>query len=259
MNATASPPLVSIITITKNAEETISDCLSSIASQTYEHIEHIVIDSVSTDKTLKIIQQHSNPKLTVISERDNGIYEALNKGLRIAQGELIGILHADDFFASERTLETIVEHYKIHKPDIIYGDLIYVSRTDKNRIIRDWKAGEFTPDKLKYGWMPPHPTMFVTNNIFKRCGEYNEHYTIAGDYEYILRLFSRQDVTVLYIPETLVRMRTGGVSNYSLKNLVRKYMEDFKALRASNLNSVVTLLFKNLRKINQLNLLPGKR
>lgn len=243
---------VSVLTAVKNNVETIDQCINSVSDQSYDNIEHIIIDGGSTDGTLDIIKKHGNAVSRLVSEHDQGIYHALNKGIEMATGDIVGFLHADDFYVNHNVIESVVSHMTKFNVDSCYGDLEYVSRKDTEKVIRYWKSCPFEDGLLRKGWMPPHPTFFVKRHIYNKHGYFNTDFRIAADYELILRFLGKEKVSTYYIPEVLVRMRTGGASNKNLINLLRKTTEDFRAMKLNNLNgSLYAIISKNISKIPQ--------
>lgn len=242
---------ISIITATFNSESTIESCLKSVLEQSYDDIEYIIIDNCSTDDTLNIVKQYEDKISRIISEPDKGIFDALNKGIKIASGDYIGFLHADDFYATNDVIEEVVNLLSIEKTDSLYGDLQYVSKLNEQKVIRNWKAGSFSIRKLLNGWMPPHPTFFVKRECYLKYGLFNLDYRIAADYELMLRFLGNHKLSTIYCPKVLVKMRTGGTSNKSLKNIIMKSKEDLKAIKSNKIGSYYTLVLKNLRKLNQ--------
>ncbi len=242
----------SIITATYNSEKTIKDAINSVASQTYKNIEHIIIDGASTDNTLSVINENSGKISKIISEPDKGIYDALNKGIKNASGDIIVFLHADDIYADNTVIEKAATLFSEKKTDSIFGDLQYVSKDDTNKIIRYWKSGEFTFSKLKKGWMPPHPTFFVRKEIYDKYGLFDTNFRIAADYDIILRFLGKYKISTAYLHEVMIKMRIGGESNKSIKNIFKKMKEDLKALKKNNLGSIHTVFLKNISKIPQL-------
>lgn len=243
---------ISIITATYNSQDTIADAINSVASQTYKHIEHIIIDGKSTDNTLEIINENSGRISKIISEPDTGIYDALNKGIQNATGDVIAFLHADDIYADNTIIEKAANLFHEKQTGSIYGDLLYVSKEDTNKIIRNWKAGEYSFSKLKKGWMPPHPTFFVKKEIYKQYGLFNTDFKIAADYDIILRFLGKHKISTAYLPVVMIKMRVGGESNKSIKNIIKKMKEDVKALKNNNLGAWHTVILKNAVKIPQL-------
>ncbi len=243
---------ISIITATYNNETTISDAVNSVASQTYDNIEHIIIDGKSNDNTLSIIKEKSGRISKIISEPDNGIYDALNKGIKNSTGDIVAFLHADDIFVNNTIIEKAVNLFKEKQTDSIYGDLQYVSKENTDKIIRYWKSGEFSFSKLKKGWMPPHPTFFVKKEIYEKYGLFDTDFRIAADYDIILRFLGNFKISTAYLPEIMIKMRIGGESNKNVKNILQKMKEDAKALKKNNLGNWHTVILKNIIKIPQL-------
>lgn len=242
---------ISLITAAYNSHSTIVNALESVFCQTYSNVELIVIDGGSTDGTLEILQRYADKISIFVSEPDNGIYDALNKGIRYASGDVVGFLHADDLLADSHVLSRIAAGFSNHNVSAVYGDLQYVFKDDPSRIIRYWKAGEFNQRKLSFGWMPPHPTLYVRRSLFEKVGSFDTHYRIAADYEFILRLFSLPGFNPLYIPEVFVKMRMGGASNRSFSNILRKSYEDWNALRKNRVGGLGALICKNISKVRQ--------
>lgn len=242
---------ITIITAVYNRQNTIGQALVSVASQSYKNVEHIVVDGASTDGTLSEIKAHMRRSVRLISEPDDGIYDALNKGIQAASGDVIGLMHSDDFFAHDEVLEYVARHLDQCGSDAVYGDLDYVSATDPNKVVRHWVSGAYSRRKLAWGWMPPHPTLFLRRHVIDRFGAYDTSYQIAADYEAILRWFGRGSVMPAYIPEVLVKMRVGGESNRSFERILRKSREDLRALRKNRVGGIGTLAAKNFSKLGQ--------
>lgn len=239
---------VSVITVCLNCEKTIEKTLKSVSIQTYSNIEHIVLDGLSTDNTSHIVQQFEH--VTVFkSQKDNGVYFALNNALDYASGDIIGFLHADDFYNNEFVVEQIVKIFEVLNADIVYGDLQYVS--DNYKVIRYWKAGNFRHSNLFFGWMPPHPTVFFRKDILSRFGKFDTNFRISADYDWVLRVFTNKLLKIAYFPEIVVNMTIGGISNRSLSNIIRKSREDLIAIKKNRVGNFFTLIMKNLRKISQ--------
>jgi len=243
---------VSVITGVLNRVNTIEDCIRSILGQSYKDIEHIIIDGGSTDGTLDVIYSYKDKIAKIVSEPDNGIYDALNKGIGLASGEIIGILHSDDFYAHDRVIENVVSVFKRENVDSCYGDLEYVSKENPDRVIRYWKVSSYSERKFKYGWMLAHPAFFVKKWVYDKYGYFKTDFKIAADYELTLRFLLKHRISTFYVPEVLIKMRMGGVSNRGLKNLFIKTCEDYKAWRVNNLKiGTFTILLKSLVKIPQ--------
>ena len=243
---------VSIITSAYNSEGTIEDTIKSVVNQTYRDIEYIIIDGGSTDRTPEILRQYEDEISICVSEPDNGIYHALNKGIRLSTGDIIGFLHADDFYENDNVIETVVSRMKEHDVDSCYGDLLYVNKKNTEKIIRFWKSCPYTEGLFQKGWMPPHPTFFVRKEVYREYGDFNTAFKIAADYELMLRFLEKNKISTHYIPEVLIKMRTGGASNRSLKNIVLKTTEDYMAWKVNDLDGpFYTIPLKNLSKIPQ--------
>jgi glycosyltransferase involved in cell wall biosynthesis len=243
---------ISIITVVFNNRQNIEDCIKSVLSQNYRPFEYIIVDGGSTDGTINKIFQFKEPFIKVISEPDHGMYDALNKGIQLASGDVIGILHSDDVFEDGTILSSIAEVFDKKTPDCVYGDLMYVDKVNLHKIFRYWKSNPFTIHLLKKGWMPPHPTLFLKKKIFETLGGYDTTYKISSDYDFVLRIFSRTNLKFEYLPVVITRMRTGGASNRSILNILRKSYEDYKAIRKNKAGGIFTLVLKNFNKIEQL-------
>ncbi|MEI7501777.1 MAG: glycosyltransferase family 2 protein [Paludibacter sp.] len=243
---------ISIITATYNSEKSLQRTINSVVSQDYGNIEHIIIDGGSTDSTLAIIKSNLNSIDKYISERDNGIYSALNAGIKLATGDIIGFLHSDDIFNDEFVVSKIISTFQLENCDVLYGNLIYQSKNSNNpKTIRYWKSNSFKPIGLKYGWMPPHPTVYCKKTVYDQYGNFNEKFKISADYDFILRIFKETIIQKSYLPSIMVKMDVGGVSNGSLKGILRKSKEDYQSIRQNKVGGFYTILCKNLRKIFQ--------
>ncbi|MEN8254342.1 MAG: glycosyltransferase family 2 protein [Verrucomicrobiota bacterium] len=251
---------ISIITATWNSGSSIMDTLRSIAEQDYprNQIEWIVVDGASTDRTLERIKEQAFQPDQLISEPDRGIYDALNKGVHMATGDVVGILHADDFFASSNVLSHVA--CVLHNPGVeaVYGDLQYVRQSERGAfpVVRNWKSGLYDRRKLRWGWMPPHPTLFLKKEVYDRVvGDHGEYFdtsfSCAADYDFMMRIFSKYNVEPAYLKMVLVKMRTGGTSNRSLKHIVQKSREDWRVIRQNGIGHFHTLAWKNLGKLGQ--------
>lgn len=242
---------ISLITVCFNSVKTIRDTLNSINSQTYKKIEHIVIDGVSTDGTLDILYSAESRVSKLVSEKDNGIYDALNKGINYSSGDVIGFMHADDVFENQDVLQKVAAAFEDPTVDAIYGDLVYVQYNNTEKVVRYWKSGAYDNKSLSYGWMPPHPTFYVRRSVYERLGVFDTRYRISADYDIILRFLAGGQISPIYIPKVFVRMRVGGISNGSLKTVFRKSMEDLKIIKRNKVGGIFTLFCKNFRKLPQ--------
>ena len=238
---------VSIITATYNSVKTIIDTIESVNNQDYENIEHIIIDGGSKDNTLELIKNTPNRVVKIVSEPDKGIYDAMNKGIA-----LIGILNSDDFYTSSNVISDIVSIFLQGKYDGIYGDLEYVNEKDTNKVIRYWKSKPYIKGLFKKGWHPAHPTFFVKKEVYDKFGNFNLKYKIGADYEIMLRFIEKNKIRVGYIPKVLVRMRIGGASNQSIKNIIKANKECYNAWKDNDLSiSPIVFILKPLSKILQ--------
>lgn len=247
---------ISIITVAFNAEQTIEDCIKSVLKQTYKNIEYIIIDGKSTDLTLDKIKNTLNqfPKIDIqiVSEKDDGIYFAMNKGIALATGEVVGILNADDIYANDSVLEKVMSRFNSNSTDAVYGDLVYTKNNNLQKVVRYWKSGIYKKKSFLYGWMPPHPTFFVRKSIYNQFGAFNTKLKSAADYELMLKFIHKNKIKLDYIPEILVKMRAGGQSNSSINNRVNANNEDKKAWELNNLEPYFfTMILKPFRKIFQ--------
>lgn len=247
-----SLPKVSIITACFNSEEIISAAINSVNKQSYPNIEHIFIDGRSKDGTVSLIRSLSKRSPLIVSEVDLGIYDALNKGISLANGDIIGFVHSDDFLADELAIERVASQF-IEDPtlDATYSDLVYVSKSKPGKLVRLWRPGIASKHKLRFGWMPPHPTLYVRKNRYGEVGFFDLSYQISADYDFIVRLFSCENLAVKYVPGTLVAMRIGGESNRNLERLIQKSIEDARIMRKHGLPLALCLILKNVRKLPQ--------
>ncbi len=243
---------ISIITVTYNCVNTLGDTIKSVNAQTARNeIEFIVIDGQSTDGTIDLLKDKQNEIDHWISEKDSGIYDAMNKGLKIASGQWVGFLHADDMFFSDNVVEEIILEADRSKCNVIYGNLDYISADQPHKVVRHWQSQAYNKKLLKRGWMPAHPTVYIENDHIKTVGFYNTDFKIAADYEYMLRLFQHPVTTSKFIDSTFVNMRLGGVSNNSMKNILRKSKEDYRALKLNKVGGIYALFIKNFSKLIQ--------
>lgn len=244
-------PLVTIVTATYNSEKTIRDTLNCVASQDYPRIEHVIVDGLSTDNTLAIVREFSHVS-SIISEKDKGIYDAMNKGINSSSGDIIGLLNSDDFYVSPDVISKVVEKMIITKSDTLYADLVYVDSEQTHKIVRTWIAGVYQHRKFLFGWMPPHPTFFVRRHVYENLGVFNISLRSAADYELMLRFLYKGKITVSYLPQVIVRMRAGGMSNASFSNRIKANLEDREAWRVNQLRPYFfTTLLKPIRKLIQ--------
>lgn len=245
-------PLVSIVTVVFNGEKTIRDTIESVLSQTYPSIEFIVVDGASTDATMEVVSEYSTRISLCISEKDEGLYDALNKGVSAATGDIVGVLHSDDFYIDSQVIDKVVKEYRSHSVDAVFGDLLYVGRNDKKRILRRFTSRGFTPEKMRYGLMPAHTTFFVRRTLYEKLGNYLQGYKIAADFELMLRFIYVNKISYRYLPEPLVKMRIGGISSGGLRTRWQCNVEVLKALRSHGIKSShITLLKKYPHKFKE--------
>jgi glycosyltransferase involved in cell wall biosynthesis len=242
-------PTVSIITAVKNCERTIGATINSVIEQSYPAIEHIIIDGASTDGTKKILDKNRSRFSVLISEPDNGIYDAMNKGLSHAKGDIVGILNADDVFADTEIVSDVVRLMAESGSQAVFGDLVYVNLKNPHKIIRYYDSSGFTRKWLTMGAMPAHPTLYLKREVYKRYGVFETDYRIAGDFEFVTRIFGEGLTTYSYLPKVMVKMNTGGAST---KNLLSNWVLNREMLRACRQNNISTNMFKLLLKF------PGK-
>jgi glycosyltransferase len=240
---------ISVITVVLNRADTIRTTIESVINQSYDNIEYIIIDGGSTDGTMDIVHSYKDKIDVIISEKDNGIYDAMNKGLSFASGDIVGFLNADDHYANSLVLEKVAEKFKGNNIDAVFGDTVFVD--EKNKVIRYWKVGKFKRFKIKLGWMPPHTTFFVKRNIFHQCGGFDSSYSISGDYELAVRLLWKFNIAVSYIPEVLVNCRLGGATNKDIKSLIRSSMEVYRVIKTHKIGGILTLIIRLLSRIPQ--------
>lgn len=251
MNADSSPT-ISIVTCSYNSAGTISSTLDSIAAQRYPAIEHLIIDGASTDATLDIVRRFPHVSL-VLSEHDSGLYDAMNKGIQRATGDVIGILNSDDFYVGSQVLEKVMALFRDCDIDALFADLVYVRPDNLERVVRYYSGKGFTPEKFAWGWMPPHPTFFVKREIYERYGLFRTDYAIAADFELTARFLSSHKIRFAYLPEVVVKMRTGGLSTRNLRSNVVLNREIVRACKENGISTnIFKIYFKYLRKILQL-------
>lgn len=255
---------VSLITVSYNSAKTIADTIKSVQSQTYKDIEYIVVDGNSSDGTIEIVKQFLDSAKDVsqdasqgvvtkfLCERDKGIYDAMNKGLSLATGDIIGVLNSDDFYCSNDVVEKVVRAFQQNNTDCLYGDLNYVDPNNTSRIVRKWRSGDYRKENFLKGWMPPHPTFFVRKTCYDKFGKFDTRFKSAADYELMLRFLFKESCSAIHLPMVMIHMRAGGVSNVSLKNRIRANREDRLAWKINGLKPKwFTLLRKPLSKLIQ--------
>jgi glycosyltransferase len=243
---------VSIITATYNSGKHLQDCINSVKSQNYAEIEHIVVDGLSTDNTVDIVKNNCGHITKWISEEDVGMYDAINKGMKMATGDIIGVLNSDDILASPDVIGSIADCFQKNKVDTIYGDLVYVDPLDTNKVLRTWKGFSYKRFRFMLGWMPAHPTFYVRRSMIDNLGGYESHYFTAADFEFMSRYLYKYRVSSLYLPKLIVKMRSGGQSNESIGRRIRANRRDYLAMKINKIPfPLVVSVLKPLRKVPQ--------
>jgi glycosyltransferase involved in cell wall biosynthesis len=222
---------ISLITVTHNSEKYLEGCIKSVISQTYKNIEHIIIDGASNDSTVSIIERYAPNISQWISEKDNSIYHAINKGMKMATGDIIGVLHSDDIFAANDVVFDIVKCFTDNNVDSLYGDLVYVDPKNTQTVQRTWKGQDYKRGRFKYGWMPAHPTFYFRKELLDSLGGYESHYFTAADYEFMARYLYLNKVSSVYLPKLIIRMRNGGASNSTIYRRLRANRRDYLAMK----------------------------
>ena len=235
---------ISIITVVKNNKETIKDTINSVLNQTYKDIEYIIIDGASIDGTIEIIKSYGGKVSMFISEPDKGLYDAMNKGIALAGGDIVGILNSDDFYINNNVIEKVIKEFKDKKCDSVYADLVYVKPENLDNIVRYYDSSKFNPSKFAYGWMPAHPTFFVKREIYEKYGVFKTNFKISADFDILARFLYTHKISYYYMSEVIVKMRIGGVST-SLNSL---WINNIETLRACRNNGIKTNIFKILSK-----------
>lgn len=241
---------ITLVTACYNRSRTIGNTIESVLAQDYPRVEYIVVDGASADGSLNIIRQYESRIDRIISEPDGGMYEAINKGIRAATGDIVGLLHSDDEFYSSGTLSKIADAFALSGADIVYGNGIFIAADNSGKIVRDWISGQYKRKNVKRGWLPLHPTVYAKREVFGACGLYDESYKIAADSDMLVRMFYERDFRIHYMNDYVVRMSMGGVST-GLSTQVKKWKEDLRMYRSHGFNPYTALAGKILSKIPQ--------
>ena len=250
MSAVLPRPDVTIVTPTLNSATTVLDTLESVRDQTCVSWEHIIVDGLSSDHTIPLVERARDSRVRVIAERDHGLYDAMNKGIRAANGDVIGVLNSDDVLACRDVLQTVCDAFDHHGADVVYGDVELVNANDLSRVVRRWHAGVYRTGSFRVGWHPPHPGVYVKRSVYETFGLYDLRYRIAADFELLLRFFERYQLRVVYVPIVFTKMRIGGVSTGSLRNVIRGNLECMEAFRQNSMR--VPVLYPALRLLPKL-------
>lgn len=251
---------ISIITVVYNSSKTLACTIQSIQQQTYHDIEYIVIDGGSNDGTMDVVERYKDDITHIVSEPDNGIYDAMNKGLRLCTGDYVAFLNSDDFYVYKDVVKMVVEQLSKTGAKAAYGDLLYVDRNETDHIYRYWKAGKLKPWKFLFGYMIPHPTLFVKKTVLDKFGYFKSEFNLSADYEMMIRLFYKHRISSCYVPMVLTKMRLGGAGNIAFSSRVEASLEDRKAWRSNDIEPYFfTTLLKPVIKVLQLWLRPSKK
>lgn len=239
------PQTISIITACFRSEATIRDALESVNCQTYPSIDHVIIDGASKDRTIDIVKECGKRVVHITSEPDRGIFDAYNKGLAAAKGEICGILNSDDFYASPRVIEHVMGVFEDPSIEAVYADLVYVDKDDTTKVVRYWKSRAYSCGDFARGFTPAHPSLFLRRDVYRRTGGFNPDFRLAGDYEYMLRAFHTHGVKSAYLPEIVVKMRTGGATGGSLSSIKKQNIEILRALESQGVHISKPIFFLN--------------
>lgn len=243
---------VSLITVTYNSELYLEDCINSVLEQQFNNIEHIIVDGGSSDGTVDVIKKHGGHIAKWISEVDNNMYDAINKGINMATGDIVGILNSDDMLASDDVIQSIVDCFNDGSTDAVYGDLVYVNKTNTNKVIRLWKGFSYKRFRFNYGWMPAHPTFYLRRELINEFGGYKSHYFTAADYEFMARYLYRYRISARYLPKLIVKMRVGGQSNITIKSRLRANHRDYLAMKRNQIPlPLLVSILKPIIKLHQ--------
>ena len=244
---------ISIITVVFNNKQTIRNAIDSVLSQTYPNIEYIIIDGNSSDGTVEVLHEYASQINVIVSETDNGIYDAMNKGLKLATGDVIGILNSDDIYANYSILSEVMNHFNRDSSlDILYGDLVYVKQDNVSQIVRTWKSIPYYSCFFEKGNVPPHPSLFLTSKVYSLAGYFNLEYRLASDYEFMLRIFKKFNFKSKYIPTLIVKMRLGGVTNTNFKNILDGNKEIYNAWIENSFSFPLLLMpLRLIKRISQ--------
>ena len=243
---------ISVITVCYNSSKTIGDTLRSVREQTYKNIEHIIVDGGSKDNTLEVVAVEGVHVAKIVSEKDDGIYDAMNKGLALATGDVIGILNSDDVFADSSVISTVALTMQNERIDACYGDLVYVAADDIGKVVRYWKSQAYRTGLFDHGWVPAHPTFYARRDVYQKFGNFDLSMRLAADFDILIRFIEAHQISTAYIPKVLVKMRLGGATNVSFKNIYKQNIEITRAFRKYGLHAgAKPFLFKMLTRVAQ--------
>ena len=249
---------VSLITVSYNAASVIQTCIESVLAQDYPDIEYLIIDGASMDGTVELVQSYGDRITRFVSEPDKGIYDAMNKGIQLGTGDIVGLLNADDLYANDQIISRVVQEFQSKQVDTVYGDLVYIQDNNLDQIVRYFPGVDFHPNKLRKGMMPPHPTFFVKRELYEQFGMFDTQYKIVADFDLMVRLFHTHQVSYSYIPEVLVKMRSGGASTQGIKSTLTINQEMLHSCRSHGISTNLPLIYsKYFSKVFQLVKKPG--
>ncbi|HIJ80593.1 MAG TPA: glycosyltransferase [Desulfuromonadales bacterium] len=246
MNRLNGAPTLSVITVCRNSQATIGETLHSVAGQTYKNVEHIIIDGLSTDATLEIIGNTVPHVQRILSEKDNGIYDAMNKGLALARGDIVGILNSDDRYVDNDVLGKVAQAFSALDIDAVWGNIHFVSARDSGKIVRSWRSSPFTPGAFAEGWHPPHPSFFVKKSVYESCGYFDTRFKVSADFELMLRFLEKNRIKGYHLDEFLVNMRMGGASTGSIRNIITGNLNILRAFKKNGIPVTPLYPFKRL-------------
>ena len=246
MNRFHGAPTLSVITVCRNSGATIEDTIRSVAGQTYRNVEYIIVDALSNDTTLEIIRNHADAVHRLISEEDNGTYDAMNKGLALARGDIVGILNSDDRYVDNAVLDKVAQAFMARDIDALWGNIHFVSARNSGKIVRSWRSSPFTPGAFAEGWHPPHPAFFVKRSVYESCGYFDTRFKVSADFELMLRFLEKNRIKGYHLDEFLVNMRMGGASTGSIGNIITGNLNVLRAFRKNGIPVSPLYPFKRL-------------
>lgn len=243
---------ISIITVCYNSEKHIKSAIESVINQTYKNIEYIIVDGASKDSTIEIVKSYGDKITKFVSEPDKGIYDAMNKGFKMATGDYLAVINSDDFYMSNDAIASVVHELELKKTDSLFADLIYVEENNTDKQVRYWKSNSFVKNSFKKGWHPAHPTFFVKNEIYKKYGYFDLSFKLAADFELMLRFLEKYQITSTYLAKPIIKMRLGGATNKNFKNIFHQNIECYNAFKVNELSvSILYPLYRLLPKLIQ--------
>lgn len=237
---------VSIITVCYNSQDYITNTITSVLSQNYADIEYIIVDGNSRDNTLSIIKSFGSKITKWISEPDKGLYDAMNKGISLATGDIIAFINSDDFYLDSSVVGDVVNEFQANQVDAVHAELFYVDQSDTDKIVRHWKTGDYTSGAFQKGWHPAHPTLFLKREVYEKFGLFDLQFKLAADFELMCRFFEKHQISSVYLNRPLIKMRLGGATSKNLKNVIRQNIECYKAFKVNNIPVSPFYTFKRI-------------